>query len=333
MPSLGQLYPLIEDVELPDDIPYTQCSRFELKFLYLIGRHRVSGTGELVELGSGGGGSTYAFARGLSHNLDFDRSTGRLHAYDFFRVGKGTFATPKFFRGGKAPEGESSFLDDFRAALGSHMDFIEIHAGDIWETSDPSDTRPIDFLHIDIAKTENVWRAVAERFLPRLREGSIVLHQDFASPRLPWLHYSTGLLLPYIEIAGAPIRSTLAFEVVRPIPDEVLDRIAGDAFTLEEKQALISRVQEHVDIDYSEKIPFKSVLELAKAFTAHYAGKHRQAWQIAAPLREVPYLAAHRTDHFEQLQRELTKAAAPAARRPASPARKLARMVKRAVTR
>ena len=230
MPPLGKLYPQLNDVELPDAIPYSQVSAWELRFLYLLGRHRLTGKGKVIELGSGGGGSTYALALGLQENPDFDKKTNKLHAYDFFRVGKGTFASPKFFSAGKAPEDSNSFLDDFKDKLKPFMDFIEIHPGDIWQTSDPDDHSPIEFLHVDIAKTARVFRCVAERFLPRLEPGAVLLHQDFASPRLPWLHYSTGLLLPYIEIAGPPIRSTLAFEVIKPIPRDVLKAIQDDAF-------------------------------------------------------------------------------------------------------
>ncbi|MFI6937806.1 hypothetical protein ACIBI4_00925 [Streptomyces sp. NPDC050418] len=317
MPSLGQLYPLLDSVELPEHLPYTQCSTHELRFLRLLGERRLTGAhGDLIELGSGGGGSTYAAALGLSENPGFDRSSAKLHAYDYFRVGKGTFASEKFFSGGKAPDGESSFLEDFQEVLDPFLDFVEIHAGDIWETSDPDEKRPVEFLHVDIAKTARVWSCVAERFLPRLVPGSVVLHQDFASPRLPWLHYSTGALLPSIELAGPPIRSTLAFEVTDDIPGEVLRAIAEDAFDVERKLELISAVQGRLDRDHTDGIPFKSVLELAKAFVLHYEGDHRQAWKIAEPLTDDPYLARTRADHFRQLKAALPKDAQAPADRP-----------------
>ncbi|KOT36276.1 hypothetical protein ADK41_23065 [Streptomyces caelestis] len=303
MTKLGRLYPLLDDVRLPETIPYSQVSTWELQFLYLLGRHHLTGEDRLVELGSGGGGSTYALALGLRESPVFDERTGRLHAYDFFRVGKGTFATEKFFTDGAKPRGENSFLDDFRGRLEPFLPFLEIHAGDLWQTSDPEDTSAIEFLHVDIAKTARVFRCVAERFLTRLRPGSVVLHQDFAGPRLPWLHHSTGALLPYIEIAGPPIRSTLAFEVVRPIPGHVLKAVAEDSYSVDEKLALISAVQERIDRDHTGGIPFKAVLEFAKAYTAHYAGEHRRAWSIAKPLTSDEYLSRTRADHFEQLRR------------------------------
>ncbi|MFF5101797.1 hypothetical protein [Streptomyces sp. NPDC000134] len=303
MTNLGRLYPLLDDVHLPDTIPYSQVSTWELRFLYLLGRHHLTGRDRIVELGSGGGGSTYALALGLKESPVFDERTGRLHAYDFFRVGKGTFATEKFFTAGTRPEDDNSFLGDFRRHLEPFLPFLEIHAGDLWQTSDPHDTSPVEFLHIDIAKTPRVFRCVTERFLTRLRPGSVVLHQDFAGPRLPWLHHSTGALLPYIEIAGPPIRSTLAFEVVRPIPEEVLRTMAQDAYTVDEKLALISAVQERIDRDHTGGIPFRPVLEFAKAYVAHYAGDHKRAWALAKPLTGDEYLSRTRADHFAQLRK------------------------------
>lgn len=307
MTKLGRLYSLFDSVTLPENLPYTQCSTWELQFLYLVGRHHLTGQDRIVELGSGGGGSTYALALGLSESPVFDQKTGRLHAYDFFRVGKGTFASEKFFDSGHKPEDDNSFLDDFKGRLEPFLPFLEIHAGDLWQTSDPEDTSPVEFLHIDIAKTARVFRCVSERFLTRMRPGTVVLHQDFAGPRLPWLHHSTGALLPYIEIAGPPIRSTLAFEVTKPIPEDVLKRITEDDYTVDEKLALISAVQEKIDRDHTGGIPFKSVLELSKAYVAHYDGQHRRAWSIAKPLTSDEYLSRTRADHFEQLRKAYEK--------------------------
>ncbi|KOU62801.1 hypothetical protein ADK57_23675 [Streptomyces sp. MMG1533] len=327
MTKLGRLYSMFDSVQLPDNLPYTQCSTWELQFLYLVGRHTLSGEGHIVELGSGGGGSTYALAMGLKESPVFDEKTGRLHAYDFFRVGKGTFATEKFFTSGHKPEDDNSFLNDFRGRLEPFLPFLEIHAGDLWQTSDPNDTTPVEFLHIDIAKTARVFRCVCERFLTRLRPGSVVLHQDFAGPRLPWLHWSTGALLPYIEIAGPPIRSTLAFEVTKPIPEDVLKSISEDAYTLDEKLALISAVQDRVDRDHTGGIPFKSVLELAKAYVAHYDGRHKRAWSIAKPLQSDEYLARTRADHFEQLRKAYEAERGAASQ--VSPVTRLKRLVRK----
>ncbi|MFI8530609.1 hypothetical protein ACIGMX_10195 [Streptomyces aquilus] len=307
MTKLGRLYSLFDSVELPENLPYTQCSTWELEFLYLLGRHHLTGQGQIVELGSGGGGSTYALALGLSESPVFDTRKGRLHAYDFFRVGKGTFASEKFFDSGHKPDDDNSFLADFERRLGPFLPFIEIHAGDLWQTSDPEDTTPVEFLHIDIAKTARVFRCVSERFLSRMQVGTVVLHQDFAGPRLPWLHHSTGALLPYIEIAGPPIRSTLAFEVTKPVPADVLKRITEDDYTVDEKLALISAVQDRIDRDHTGGIPFKSVLELSKAYVAHYDGQHRRAWSIAKPLQSDEYLSRTRADHFEQLKKAYAK--------------------------
>jgi hypothetical protein len=291
--------------------PYTQVSEWERRSLYLLGRDRYRGFGDVVELGSGGGGSTLALAQGLAENPRFDRTRDRLHAYDFFRVGRGTFASPKFFSDGE-PGADGSFLADFRDHLADYLDLLEIHAGDLEQTSASAGDAPVELLHVDVAKTERVFRLVAGRFLPRLVPGSTVLHQDFASPRLPWLHHSTGALLPWIDVVGPPVRSTLAFVVREPIPADVLAGIARQEAGLDEQLALIADVQGLLGADWTGGIPFRDVLELSKAFAALHAGDPERAWRLAEPLQNVPYLAERRADHFDQLRRALAE---PATRR------------------
>ncbi|MFC7877114.1 class I SAM-dependent methyltransferase [Isoptericola sp. NPDC057391] len=293
-------YAALAEVELPVG-PYTQVSEWERAFLYLVARDLWSGRGDVVELGSGGGGSTVALAQGLAENSVFDRAHHRLHAYDWFRVGRGTFASPRFADDG--PGADGSFLADFRAHLAGYLDLLDVHAGDLAETSTDPPHATIELLHVDIAKTPRVFRLVAERFFPLLAPGAVVLHQDFASPRLPWLHHSTGALLPWVDLVGPPVRSTLAFVVREPVPAAVLDRIARQEADVDEQLDLISRVQDRLGDDVTGGIPFPEVLELAKAYAAFHAGEHRRAWEIAAPLRRVPYLAERRADHFEQLRR------------------------------
>lgn len=80
---------------------------------------------------------------------------------------------------------------------------------------------------------------------------------------------------------------------------------------MDEKLALITAVQDEVDVDHTGRVPFKQVLELAKAYVCHYAGDHQRAWKIAKPLLKDPYLSETRADHFAQLQRALGQEAAP----------------------
>jgi hypothetical protein len=64
-------------------------------------------------------------------------------------------------------------------------------------------------------------------------------------------------------------------------------------------------VQDVVDRDHTGGIPFKAVLELAKAYVAHYEGDHKRAWKFAKPLTSDEYLSRYRQDHFAQLEKAL----------------------------
>jgi hypothetical protein len=47
------------------------------------------------------------------------------------------------------------------------------------------------------------------------------------------------------------------------------------------------------------------ILQLSKAYVRLYAGQAEEAWKIAEPLREDPYLSSHRADHFDQIEQAL----------------------------
>jgi Methyltransferase domain len=288
-------------VSLPKS-PYTQVSGPERALLLLLGQHTVTGAGAAVDLGAGAGGSTLALCAGLRQNPSF---AGKVHAFDYFRTGRGTFATEKFHTDPGASD-DPSFLEDFKDNLTEYSDMLEVHSGNICEL-DLSGLGEIELLHVDIAKSRNTFGCVVRDFFPRLiPRTSIVLHQDFAGPRLAWLHYSTGVLLPYIKLFPCAVKSTLPFRLIRPIPKKLLKRLEKDAFTPDEKIGYIGQVQERVGTDITGTVPFGPILQLAKAFVRFYAGQHKEAWKIAEPLREDPYLARTRTDHFDQIERALS---------------------------
>jgi hypothetical protein len=278
----------------PPTGPYTQVSELERALLFQLCAFTVTGAGEVVDLGAGAGGSTLAMAAGLRVNSTFDRT---LRAFDYFRTGKGTFASKKFHHN---PEDTGSFLEDFEDNLSAYSDLIKVHSGNICRM-DLGEVGPIELLHVDIAKTAGTFSCVVRDFFPRLILDSVVLHQDFAGPRLPWLHYSTAALLPYIELFDSPVRSTLPFRLVKPIPETLIKRLVDDDFTPRQKISLIDQMQRRVADDLSGGVPFGPILQLSKAFVWLYAEQPAKAWKIAEPLRTDPYLARTRTDHFEQI--------------------------------
>ena len=284
----------------PPSGPYTQVSELERALLFQLSAFTVTGAGEVVDLGAGAGGSTLAMAAGLRANPKFD---GVLRAFDYFRTGKGTFASKKFHHN---PEDTGSFLEDFEENLSAYSDLIKVHSGNICKL-DLDEVGSIEMLHVDIAKTAGTFSCVVRDFFPRLFVDSVVLHQDFAGPRLPWLHYSTAALLPYIELFDSPVRSTMPFRLVKPIPEALIKRLVDDDFTPRQKISLIDQIQRLVGNDISDGVPFGPILQLSKAFVWLYAEQPAKAWKIAKPLQTDPYLARTRTDHFEQILKATQK--------------------------
>lgn len=296
--TIQDLIANLRDVGLPENLPYSQLSVWELRLLASVSKF-LPKVSNVTDLGAGGGGSTLALAHGIKQNVNFDNNSSSLDAYDYFRTGKGTFASSNFMD--LPSQGENSFRKDFDNRLHPFSEFVKVFEGDLCGFE--RQTAEINLLHIDIAKTFRVFKCVVRNFFPRLTPGSVVIHQDFASPRLPWLHWSTGLLLPYLEIVEPPVRSSAVLIVKKTIPDNAIHDILEAKPDQQEKTRLISEVQSHFDYDSTGKIPFKKVLELSKAFVAYHDENFMTAWEMAQHLLQDPYLATHRQDHFEQLER------------------------------
>jgi len=84
---------------------------------------------------------------------------------------------------------------------------------------------PIKILLVDAMKSENLARQIARNFYPSLITGSLLIHQDFKHFFTTWLHLLQYWLRRYFRLYRSVLRSgTAAFEVLTPIPREVVDR-------------------------------------------------------------------------------------------------------------
>jgi hypothetical protein len=220
-----------------------------------------------------------------------------VHAFDSFHPSP--LGDPPLSAGSDA-----SFLDAFRRNLGRHLDYCVVHEGDIRSSS--ARIGPIEVLFVDIAKTLSTFRSVVERFYGDLiPERSLLLHQDFSRPRLPWLHYSTAFLLPYFEIVAPPVDSTLVLRLVRGISSHALGRLRDDDFGIDEKVRLITRLDlalGRVIRDDEQRARWRAILGLAKAFVFYWDGEFGEAERRASRLEGHPYLSATFGFMFEEIR-------------------------------
>jgi hypothetical protein len=147
-----------------------------------------------------------------------------------------------------------------------HADRVVVHDLDIrdfrWEGEPPA----LEILFVDLAKEEDLFRAVADSFYGSFIPGrSLVVHQDFGRPRLSWLHYSTMFLLPWLEILDV-IDDTLVLRVERQPERDVLNQLVSSSFDVRAKAHLVQEAARHFGGIRTHGVDYREILGLSEAY-------------------------------------------------------------------
>jgi hypothetical protein len=214
---------------------------------------------QMVEFGSFFGRSTECLAQGLSDNPQ-RKFSNRLYTYDSFGCAtQGGFAVHvnSFARSGNvssllvADEKRLDFYPVFEHYLTDRIasDLVRPVRAEIPD-SDPAEIRQIALMHIDSPKFYDELRFLLERFFPLLRDGALVVFQDF------FYHWSATLIAAVEAMRQMQIleyhlsaASSLVTQVNRPITSQALQ-------DLDKKIADPAQINELImgAIEASEKI-------------------------------------------------------------------------------
>jgi len=170
------------------------------------------------------------------------------------------------------------FLSDFLENVNVYSsDFLKINWID----------KPVEIIHIDIAKTLplwlHLWKLFSNCFIPGK---TYIIHQDFERARLPWLSYSLGAILPYIEFIEPSIQGTVYFRLLKNIPNYINTKIILDDFNLQEKINLIVKLENIILSDNMigkfnlKKTILSESFAMKKAYCHFWFGNHSDALEI-----------------------------------------------------
>lgn len=208
----------------------------EALYLYWLARTRYRGDGAIVDGGPLLGGSTMALARGLTENEAVADKAGRIHSYDLFEYSP---YLKRVFRGRPEPAVGSSFLAEFERHVAPWRALVNVYPGDITARRWSGD--PIEILFIDVAKTWDIQRHLLREFFPALIPGrAIVVQQDYFFVSCYWIHLVMEALSDYFRISAMADVSTLAFDLVAPIPAHLL-QVDYETLSKEEAVKLMDR--------------------------------------------------------------------------------------------
>lgn len=168
-----------------------------------------------------------------------------------------------------------------------------IHEGDICEAG--RDIDPVEILYIDMAKRRSTFQCIVDRFYRRLIPGqTLLIHQDFGRPRLAWLHYGAGYLMPYFEVAAAPVDATLLLRLVNEIPAEVVARLMNDDFSTEEKLHYVAALRPPLyavmEKRGEQRVHYEAILNFATAYVYYWDGHYLEAERRADQLENNAFL-------------------------------------------
>lgn len=235
------------DLEGVQGGPPGMLGPYEASLLYHVTRSYYRGYGQILDLGAFLGSSSYCIARGLEANPRVRSKFGRLHAYDIFQVwsepGSEDAERSRWLKDvfGIDTGANESTLGVYAANLGPLARYARVHAGDI--LNETWSGRPIEILFVDVAKSLSIWRHVLKTFYPSLIPGvSLVIHQDWHHPWLPYLHVAQEALSEWFEPVVARANDSVAYRLVDHIPTRVLDDVARYEFTPEEERRLMDRL-------------------------------------------------------------------------------------------
>ncbi|WP_426543194.1 hypothetical protein [Dapis sp. BLCC M126] len=298
---------LSESFPIFEKLPPSMTSIRERKVLKYLARCFYSGVGEIVDLGSGVAGTVYPFALGLSKNQQVLEKKSRIYAYDAFTTPEQKIAArggKKYFQNTGEAQKQDSYLHIFQKNCKTLIDYVNVCDGDITTLSWIN--KPIEIIHIDIAKTLKVWQHIAKEFFPNFCVNqTIVIHQDFHRSRLPWLIYSTGIILPYIELLDQVVDGVIYFKITQEIPSVILGKLAEDDFSIDEKIDAINKIIEVLDdctfVGKINKDLMKGLMNLGIAYIYYYFGNKQTSSNLAEELKNNKTLAQNYPGFFREL--------------------------------
>lgn len=178
------------------DVP-TMLSHAECSMLHWLAReYPLTDRGAIVDAGSFLGGSTVAFASGLSRRNRCGNLSHRIYSYDMFIAPNEPYSL-SLIKNNKNPG--DSVLDIFSRGINAYSHFVFALAGDFMVAPPPVNS--IDVFFLDLAKTRELNSRAISEFFPKLIPGrSILIQQDYNDHSCQWVNATMELLADYFEV-------------------------------------------------------------------------------------------------------------------------------------
>lgn len=256
----------------------TMLAPYEAQMLRWLAAHAYTGRGDIGDLGCFLGGSTCCFGHGLTANVQAQRADhAQLHVYDMFIAPNDDYS--RSLIGAHKKPGDS-VLDTFHHHTAPYRQFMSVHQGDL--LSHEYSGRPVEILFVDIAKKHDLNDHVVSQFFANtIGAGTLVVHQDYNHPWLPWVHITAHLPRPVSAYIADVAGSRLVVLTDHP-STQAIDTCLYASTTREEKVAILERERDMNENAYSAGLVQLSSAWLAFLEFGHDAFEARLAHPLLA---------------------------------------------------
>lgn len=289
---IGKGVPPWERQDLSGAVPMpTMLTPAEVRFLGWVGREWWRGEGEVVDLGCFLGGSTNAMLQGLRGNPAWGEAwrvggqglARRVKVYDSF-ITDG-HAARAYDIGRREGESFRAVFDGLNEASLDEMDvregwLPESVEGDAGERSLYPEQRPIEVMHIDIAKRWGVHRLLLRVFGRWLIPGrSMVVQQDFKHSYTFWIPLDMYMLRRCFEPThDVPMSGSIGFVYRGGLEGALGGLPRTEEIGTAELERLWAEVESYWDAWGSREAAFMCGLQAARSFFTRGERERAMAW-------------------------------------------------------
>ncbi|MDR2594963.1 MAG: hypothetical protein LBC87_09375 [Fibromonadaceae bacterium] len=202
----------------------------EITLNYLLARYYFIGVGHIFDAGICSGGCTESFISGLLKNPNIDKIDKYIYAYELAKYDNqyNTSYPRCIVDFVKRQYSETinydgkDFSDLVRENI-AHLDGVErikLFIGNIIEQEYPDD---IEIMFLDVCKSPELNFSMQKLYSRMIPGCSLLIHQDYIHPCLPYIKVTMGYLAEYFEYIGSTRINSAVWLLKKKIPQEVLE--------------------------------------------------------------------------------------------------------------
>jgi hypothetical protein len=251
-------------INLPNEVvrAWGMLSVNERKLLCYLARDYFTGEGTIVDAGAFLGASALSLACGLRSNPRCPPGSAYIHSFDNFITDSYTHDFLHHHLKLRIEPG-ASFRPLFEEQIEEFKEHIVVHDGDFHQHRwfGPK----VEILFVDICKSVSLNSHLIGQLFSFLIPGvSVIVHQDYHHPHLPWIHVTMEYLNKYLRILEERVEDSIVFGLAADISPQDLGKCVDFVFSDDEQLSLITQAIERLSPENRHVVELARVVLLTR---------------------------------------------------------------------